>query len=226
SFSDIGVNLGTPNWQGQTTRTRRFNAGNIDNTVREIGLSNTTNNTNMSILATVTPEIDVALEQILDASYRFTTWPALTTGAGIVNIFGDDYDYLVRMGNVQELTETFDNYTPDASISRHAVYDGDIGDINNIPSGDSESASSMAITSQGAGFCNYTVGFGVDYGNMAAGIRSIASRIVGGATTGTDPRIQVQFNNRGEGTGALNATIPKDATREISFDLGITWDRH
>ena len=226
SLSDQNTNLGSPNYQGQTTRGRRFNAGVGTGTIREIGITQETTNTNMSIRALVTPEITKAAPQILDAFYRYTCWPSLIDGTGIVNIFGDDYDYTVRMGAIQDLTRVFDQYVPDPSISRHTVYDGDIGPITGLPSGNSDNASSLTITSQGSGFCNYTVGFSVDNGNLPGGIRSIASRIVGGATAGEDPRIQVEFRNRGEGSGALDSTIPKNNTREISFDLGITWDRH
>ena len=226
SFTDNVTNLGADDYQGQATRTRRFNAGNGTGTIREIGVSESTNNTNLSIRTLVTPEITKADAQILDASYRYTAWPSLIDGTGIVNIFGDDYDYTVRMGNVQDLTTVFNQYIPNASAGLHTVYDGDIGSVTGIPTGDSSNASSLTITGQGSGFCNYTVGFGVDNGNVAGGIRSIASRIALGVSAGTAPRIQVEFRNRGEGTGALDSTIPKNNTREISFDLGITSDRH
>ena len=221
SLSDQNLNLGSPNYQGQTTRGRRFNAGVGTGTIREIGVTQESTNTNMSIRALVTPEITKATPQILDAYYRYTCWPSLVAGTGTTSIFGEDYDYTVQMGAIEDLTSVFDQYVPDPSASRHTVYDGDIGPITGLPTGDSSNASTLEITSQGSGFCNYTVTFGVDQGNVAGGIRSIASRIVGGATTGEDPRIQVEFRRVSD-----DAAIPKDATREISFDLGITWDRH
>ncbi|GAG88859.1 unnamed protein product, partial [marine sediment metagenome] len=183
-----------------------------------------TTNINMSIRALVTPEINQSDEQILDASYRFTSWPSLVDGTGITNIFGDDYDYIVRMGNVQFLNSPFSVYRPSTVTSAHRAYDDDIGPVTGIPSGTGSNSSGVNITGQGSGFCNYTVEFGLDNGNLG-GIRSIGSAITL-ASGPTLPIIQVEFSNRGEGTGALDSPIPKDATREISFDLGITWDRH
>ena len=225
NITDSKINLGSPDYQGQTTRGRRFNAGNATGTLREIGINHLTSNTAMSIRALITPEITKSAEQILDAFYRFTAWPSLIDGTGIVNIFGDDYDYTVRMGNVQLLTSMFDSYRPAGPTSHHQAYNGVIGSTTELPSGDSANASAVNITNQAAGVCDYTVEYNIDSGNVAGGIRSIASRIVGGDNVDR-PSIQVEFSNRGEGVGVLGSPIPKNNTREISFDLGITWSRH
>jgi hypothetical protein len=180
----------------------------------------------MSIRTLVTPPISIDPAQILKASYRFTTWPNLDTVMGITNIFGDDYDYTVRMGLVENLTQCFNVYRPFSTAFFSQAFDDVIGSVTGEPTGDSDGATSIPITSQGAGVCNFDLFFDIDDGNMAGGIRSIAAVIVGGDTGSSSPIIQVEFSNRGEGVGALGSTIPKTATREITFSLAITWDRH
>ena len=64
--NDLQSNLGAPDYQGQMTRTRRFQP-EASRIIREIGVNNDTNNVDMSIRALVTPEISQSDVQILDA---------------------------------------------------------------------------------------------------------------------------------------------------------------
>ena len=222
--SDLQTNLGMDDYQGQMTRTRRFDPG-ASRIIREIGVNNDADNEAMSIRALVTPEISQSDVQKLDALYRFTTWPNLNDGTGIVNIFGDDYDYIVRMGTVDQFERPFGQYQP--QLVGGVAFNGDIGSVTGEPAGDSESDTLITITSQGSGFCNFDIFFDVDAGNLTDpdGIRSIRCLLFD-STGLSQLLIQVQFNNRGEGTGVLDSRIPKDGTREITFNLGMTWGRH
>ena len=223
--ADTDSNAGAPDYQGITTRGRRFIAGSGSGTVRQVGTSNASANSDLTTLVQVVPEVNWAITQTLDVFYRFTNWPDLENSTGVTSIFGDDYNYIARIGRVSNSNDSFQQYEPIANTANHQAWNGDIGGIDEGPAGDNEQSSSVTIISQtsnivaGTFQCDYEVKFGLNSGNVAGGIRSISSEIQGGSPS--RPIIQVQFNRIPGGE-----TIPKNNTREITFTLRILGGRH
>ena len=220
---DINENLGTPDYEGRTTRSRRFAAGVGTGTIQEVGISNSSSNSNLSIRALVTPPVNKAVDQVLDMFYRFTAFPSQADDTGQVTIDGILYNYLARPCNIDQTSYVFSNWTPDSSFQR--VYDGDIGGLFNLPSGSFDAASSLNTDSVTAttsvGTINYNMFFDLDDGNLGSGVRSIASMFRLGFGSGSGLKLQVQF-----GSDVGDLPIPKVNTKVLQFDLKLERSRH
>jgi hypothetical protein len=224
--SDINENLGAADYEGRTTRAKRFPAGGGAVTIREVGISSSSPNSNLSIRALVTPEVDKSSEQVLDMYYRFTAFPSQIDATGSVTIDGILYNYIARPGTIDETAYTFNQWSPDSSGIQRA-YDGDIGDLFNIPAGSSDSSTSVAVDSVTAntvtGTSAYHMFFDLDDGNLGSGLRSIASQVKLGSGASNGLKLQVQF---GTGVDATGDPIPKINTKVLTFDLKLEWSRH
>ena len=227
--SDTAAWVGTPDYQYSLTRVHRFNAGTINNTVREVGAgSDSTNNTNFYARHLVNPEVPVAANQVLDVAYRHTIWPMTgdVAQAAAINMDGEDYDVLIRGADydrvIQNDAMNIMALSGSGGSADELLLDGDIGAaITDLPTGNS-------LSNYGGAFSTnlpYTLTnhyrdalfeWDLDFGNQIGDIRSMQIRFSGAL-------IQVEFDRNPSPSGL---SIPKDNTKTMDLTFRQSWERH
>ena len=211
------TNAGTPNYEIIETVGKRFEIGNGTGPVREVGIGAVATNDNLSVRALVTPEINKGAEQVLDMFYRITAIPSLIDTVGVVSIFGADYDYILRLSEVESNISNFGTWGPTGWAP---TYEDDIGLVTSRPTTIISGTSTvLQDQSSGLGFSDWTVPYGLGQGNAVGGIRSALSQF-NFATGTTYAGVQAQFNRVSD-----DAKIEKNNTRTLAIDWRLSWTR-
>lgn len=214
-----GPTATTPDYEFYTTAGWTFNAGVCTGTIRELGISVGTTNTNMSIRTLVSPEVTKSSTQILYVYYRFTVWPTLTDNTGVVNIGGDDYDYTLRPCGLGSAHTAYATFGLSSTLSHHDTYANGIGTITGSPTGgDGLNAESVSLQSRGSGYYESKITWGLSVGNYGGGIRS--TRHLNNFNNLSSRGWQIEYSRVSD-----SAAIPKDNTMKFYVTIRMTWDR-
>lgn len=214
-----------PNYQFAQTKGWRFNAGSLNSTIKEVGLSYATTNNAMCVRSLVIPTVTVAIDQYLDIYYKLTVYPYISDVVDTTTIEGATYNYTMRYSKAGDLyPETLVRWANDPSTVPHGAYGGNIGTITGAPSTFDNGANggwvySLSEGLYGAGYQNSQLFWNLqnanDYGTN--GIRSILwvhnlNQLLGKGG------YQVQFNRVSDNKGIL-----KTSTKVLYFDFTFTW---
>jgi hypothetical protein len=220
--SIINVNGSASNYEYSTTRTRRFAPGVATGTIRQFGVAQDNDGTDIFSLFSVSPAIVKSAAQTLDISYRLTLWPSLSDINGTALIGGINYDTTTSWlyGTINH-GSVLAQYGPNTTASFWNAYDGIKGDLaDTVPSGDEGTLSTTSPTS----------------GTVASGSRDISKKWgLNEANTPTDicktakgrTSFGMYFNTEFAATdgGDIGGGIPKDATQELTLNWQLTWAR-
>jgi hypothetical protein len=219
---DVEAYGGSPDYEYSITRVKRFAAGDINDTVREVGAgTDNVNNSNFYARHLVTPVLPVSVDQVLDVAYRHTIWPLTgdVAQSGAITMDGEVFDTLLRGADIDKTTYNLAMGQMGLATNFSSVYEGDIGDNLSVPAGNSLSVwpqrTNLAY-GMGNHYRDVFFNFGLNHANLAGGIRSLTSDF----TTGG--QMQVQFDSQDTpGSG-----IPKDDTKTMDLTLRQSWVRH
>lgn len=224
-ISTLGV---APNWEFSTTKKARFAAGVATAVLTEVGMNKHTytNNTKMSIRALLSPPVDKAADQILDLYYKLTRWPDIVDRTGVVEIKGENYNYIVRGANYGTGQTGVGTATTNAFGELGvANSSGNMLMSSNISTIDSEPATALSspwvdtvtLIANASGYADYRLKWGLDKGNGS--IRSILLREAGHGIS----------NNRGWqirlGKVSDDSPLVKTNEEELILEFHVTWDR-
>ena len=212
-------NDGSPDYSWWSIASRRFAAGDGTGTIREVGLSNTSSNTNMVIRALVTPEITKNVDQVLDVYYRFRIYPNLTDSTGQVDVEGELYNWTQRWASIQTADTALQNFRFSTGTS-YLTYPTPIRTITQVPDFPrditNEFPSNAYYDPHG---CNGYVNLGLDqgnvYGDTVDGIKSSSMSLAFGGG------IQTQYERVSDGKGLF-----KNNTQTMQLIYRLTWARH
>jgi hypothetical protein len=223
--SPTRTGAGASPWWVASERTHRFAAGVGTGTVREIGVGEDTAATKMVSRIVIPTPVSKAADQVLDVIWRHKLYPPLGDVTGTVTIDGAVYDTTVRglyYDYVGSGTQTLGQFGPNtASGSNQGVADGNLGALDDTtPLGTTaNSAESRTWLTGGVtgttGYREWDVLFGLNYGNLGAGIRTAWTR------TNTSQYFQCQFDRQSDG-----ARVDKDDTKIWTPRWRLEWVRH
>ena len=203
--------------------THRFGQGAAAGNLQEVGMGWAATGTVLFSRALILDgvgaptSITVLSDEYLDVTYEFRIYPPMGDATGTATIGGVSYDYIARACIVNNITNTgwYVNRTGTGLSTTSTVYDGNIGTVLQDPSGStsiSNSGSSPSYSNNSLQGSSIST-FGLNEGNLAGGVRSLKQFIGFGVW-------QIQFNATVGG-----ATIPKDATKTMSFTITHSWAR-
>lgn len=221
SGSGGGVNIynSAPDYEYSSTQSRRFDAGVGTGTINEIGMSHLADGTSLFNRVIVSPGIVKAFDQVLDVIFRITHWPQVNDQAGTVSIGGISYNTNTRGSSyLPNINAVFDAIRETSLFtSDWQAYDGNIGTIEGVPTGDAGPGSTNIVTSgyvPNSHYMDMTHFAGLNEWNPTLGIRSIRCK--------TNIRsLQTQFDAVSGG-----ARIPKDGTKILDITWRYSWARH
>jgi len=220
----------TPNWISSEITSRRFDAGNGTGTVAEVCLSMNDGGTNIFNRIVLAAPIVKAADQVLDVLVRISIHPETSAVNGVSSIvestvpinydtitLGCDYPLGLSSGG---LASIFQVLAAGGSYASWIAYNGNIGLIDGVPSGNADNAENggWGIVNNsytpGDYYMDTTVSSGLNGWNTSTNlIRSIKGKW-------NKLPFQTQFNKVSDGTA-----IDKDSTQIMSFTWRITWDR-
>lgn len=211
-------NAGAPNYQTENSNTFEFALGAVVGNMAEVGIGWAASGATLfSRALTVngggTPTaITVLVTEILQVTYRLTSYPILTDTTSTVTI-GTSYTYVSRVwlaGTTRAINITSIDQTNSAQLT---AYNGSLGATTAGPSGSSAGGGTAARGSYTAGnrFLDYTFNMTIAQGNVAGGITAMAVFVGGSASF----RTQMSFS----------PAIPKDGTNTLSITIRQSWAR-
>lgn len=214
--------LTTSPYYASFIQTKRFGQGVAQGNLQEVGVGWASTGSVLFSRALILDgvgaptSITILADEYLDVTYEFRVYPPMGDVTGTVTIAGVSYDYIARTADMNT------KWSPDSNSNLHGVslvngfvYDGNIGTVLTVPAGTSASYTSESAPAYSASSLQgvNTNTWGLNNGNLAGGVRSLAQSV--GIT-----RWQIQFNATVGG-----ATIPKDATKTMSFTITHSWAR-
>lgn len=160
--------------------------------------------------------VTVLSDEVLDVTYELRLYPPLTDVTGTVVISGSaTHDYVLRASSVTSNTSWGYYLGSTASMSHRsgnelAVYNGAIGTITQAPSGSSLSVGLSNLAYGNNNLYRDAVGsFGLNYGNVDGGIKSVRFATTLGA---------FQYE--------LTPIVPKDNTKTLTLTQRVLWGRY
>lgn len=227
---------GAPDYWMSDVSGKRFNVGVATGTIREVGLSNSSNNQYMSIRTLLPAPIVKGADQALDVYHRFTMYPPTADVTGQVTIEGALYDYTIRPWYMDVgVGEPHNNFTLDGSANNHRAYGSTIvsalGAVSpSIFDNSVQGGYSSTITTIGTGFGYYDERIfwplekanGYTDGSWSSnGILATTHYINMRKNLGGTYGFQIGWSRVSDGFG-LNKTPEKI----INLDLRVAWARH
>jgi len=215
-----------PLYEKWTTIKKRFEPGDGIGTIREVGVGGNSSGGELFARQLVTPEVTKSATEAVDISWRLSKYPPLTAVTGQVDISGVTYDTSTSPYNIQEMNDFSGTF---AQLLRRST-SWQCSDADAVGITDTSLTGNTLFTTTGDftynGSSGYSAGTGIGYrdigvywglngGNLAAGIRTN-----GFQHTSSNSKFQVQYNNASDGT-----RIPKDATKELYLNARISWVR-
>lgn len=215
-----------PNYEKWNQTTRRFNAGVGTGTIREVGIGSNTSGGELFSRQLVSPALTKASDEVVDLTWRVTQYPSLIDSAGTVVIDTITYDYILRPIKVHQSIYSSSGSVFDQVVASNFNQVSDAGLVAITASGlaGTTGTSPQNLSSNGAGglgYRNFSYKYGLDYGNLANGIRTIN---VGRSGPGT--QIQIQFIAQSATPTPSGTAIPKDNTKELTINWRADWVRH
>lgn len=212
-------------YYGWINRTWRFAAGVAAGNLAEVGVKTSTGGGKMFSRALILDglgaptTITVLSDEVLDVTYQLRLYPYLSDITGSVVIGGVSYNYTARAANVTSgvlaLQPQVWGGVGGPSANGCTVYTGTISAaITGNPSGSAAAGGVLTLASYtpNALFRDGTFAFGLNFGNVSGGFRSVLLELGWTVYMG---RIQIEFD----------AAVPKDATKVMSLTFRHTWAR-
>jgi hypothetical protein len=218
-----------PDYEKWNQQTKRFGAGVGTGVVSEVGIGgNTTSIGELFCRQLVTPPVNKSANQILDVTWRITKYPNLVDVNGTATLDGVLYDTVVRPLNVDNHQDAQGTFAAVRAYNATGVYR--VGDEGLVPYTDSSLSGNTLGPGNGGtsgtsgyvgggpdyGFRDMSIVWGLNYGNLANGIRTAVL-----ASTGPQYGVQVQFTE----DSTVDGTVPKDATKELVLNWQTRWVR-
>jgi hypothetical protein len=223
-----GAQGGAP-YYGWATRTLRFGEGDAAGNLSEVGIGWGASGSTLFSRALIVDgggsptTITVLSDEWLDVSYELRQYPPLVDVIDTQVLDGETYDTTLRAAMV---TSSFNWDVKNQAMGKtglgasyYRVYDGNLGAITTSPSGSFAEGPNPSTGVVNSAYVNnsyqrdMTITYGLNEGNLGAGIRSLRFTTTGGG-------FQIQFDNQSAGE-----TIPKDATKQLVLDYRLSWDR-
>lgn len=212
----------TPPYYGWKTITYRFPLGGVVGNVAEVGIATSALSTAILFSrALVLDEfgapttVTVLADEVLDVTYQLRLYPDLVDRTGTITITGSGtHDYVLRASSVTDNTTWGYWLGSTASFTQQEqtlrVYNGAIGAYTSSPGGSGASTgmgnagySNNSYVRQGSG------GYGLNYGNLAGGIRSLRFSTTLGAYQ-----------------AELTPVVAKTAIKTCTLTVQIGWGRN
>ncbi len=211
----------TAPYYGWRTRTYRFALGAVVGNVAEVGIATGAGSTStLFSRALVLDEfgapttVTVLADEVLDVTYQLRLYPDLVDRTGSIVVTGSGtHNYTLRAAIVT--SASWGNWLGSTASFTHQgltfrVYNGNIGAVTSSPSG---SGSSTSMSNAGYSNNSYqrqgTAGYGLNYGNLSGGIKSIFFETTLGY-------YQAQ----------LDPIIDKTAIKTLVMTVQISWGRN
>jgi hypothetical protein len=227
--SDL-LNSGAAEYYTARTNVYRFGEGVAEGNIAEIGIATTTG-TGTGVLFSRALVLDgggspttitVLSDEFLDVTYQLRNYPSLTDVVDTINISGVDYDYTLRSADVDNSTTWGGRETGGATGEPSVIgvgtfgtaHAGAIGTITGLPAGASGVSSGAAASAYvpGSHVKEFTLTWGLSFGNLSPGIQSVSTNFGTEARSGA---MQVQFD----------PFIPKDNTKVFTLEFQQAWAR-
>ncbi len=208
-----------PDYEYNTTLSRRFPAGVGTGSVNEVGLGyNSTSINGLYARQLLGSTIVKGADQVLDVIWRQTYWPLITDVLGVVTIGGIVYDTISRGSQYTPGFANSYNRVSESSLfaTDWLAFDGDLGSLTGIPAGNQSSGTTFIETlpyTPGSHLIHWKIDQPLGSWTPTLGIRSVRIR--------TSIRaVQIQFNAQAD-----DARRPKDGTNIIDMTFEYSWDR-
>lgn len=232
-----GTNTQSPDYIRKTVKEHVFSSGNATGTITELGYSGRTDGLEITTHALLAVPIVKGGQDELTITYQIFLYPPIGDVIGVVNIGGEDFNYVCRASNLDNgPASTYANHPSMQLITpnyRNKWMNGTIGTITTAPSGDQQSPAGASISyggSLGGYYCDLNTSHGVDNGNGTI-IKCLWARL-GWSTSVLDassvaPGIQVEISRVADGPGGLAGTgILKEDTHVVGFTQRLYSDRY
>jgi hypothetical protein len=231
--SNVPGTQGSAPYYGWRRKTFRFAAQGLvgGENISEVGVGwGSTGSTLVTRAQVINPDtqeptsVSPLPDEILDVTYEMRYYPPLTdvVESAAITLNGVDYDVRTRAALVtsdiwsQHIGSKIQQYSPTSSYWR--AYDGDLGSLEQTPSGNVVNCDNADQYTNGYSENSYQVVVGSNTGptgwNLASGIRSIKIETTAGA-------YQSRFDSN---PGGL--TIPKDITYIMTMEWIIAWSQY
>ena len=207
----------SPSWHSRIVRTWRFNPGEADGNLSEVGVGTPTilfSRARILDLENNPTTITILPEEYLDVTYELRHYAPTSDVLQTINISGINYDVIVR-GSAINSTPWLGSSIPSNGagnpIANIYSYTGNIGTNTSSPSGTQVTGGTLynPLTYAPGSYQNtYPFQLGLGTANIG-GIRSFYLSHVMGAW-------QTQFT----------PVIPKDSTKVLNMQFNISWSRY
>jgi hypothetical protein len=170
----------------------------------------------------------VAADEFLDVAYELIVYPPLVDDVDSITITGSgSHDTTLRASNLAWARGLYTGggfiATADDGGSNNGInaYDGAIGAVTGSPAGsvDGGNNASDGAYTPGNFFRDTTWSFGLDDGNFAGGIQSVA------VFWGNSQPVSVAERQSMEFQCEFDPAIPKDNTAQLSLVFRLAWAR-
>lgn len=219
--STVINNSGAPDYQTNWSVTFEFALGAVVGNMAELGLGTASTGANLFSRARIVDSggspttITVLASEILQVTYRISSYPALTDSSGTVDISGVTYNYTSRAYNVGGIRNINLGSWTGSLISSTAFDATALAALTaSSPSGTQTvlTVGSFQAYTNGNYYRDFTVTAAIAVGNLTGGIDLITTN------TGGSSAIFVTQT-------LFSPAIPKDNTKTLSLTFRISWSR-